>query len=266
MENTKETQNQKGLHVEYWLDRFFDPDNYPDQTCAIYVDGRLIGFHDDFALAVRKAFSISCTGFDRKVRFSISLLSAPYSNLSAYRREQTDIVRKSMDAVFVRDQRFGSKNSWSDTAMALLIQAESQFLKATYYDHFASIRRCKHDDVFVSVCEQNGLTVEDLLEVGFSSANNLRFYCETNNEVKQFLLDRLLTSSPLKRIISEACLQTLACKRLMDDKPMMKNYSECERIASMTFLRWFDFSKDSDNRVTACLARKYICDCMSMKK
>lgn len=240
--------DMRGFGVDDWLRYFFDPDNYPDQRCALFADGKLIGFRDNFAEAVRESFLVS----DKRVRFAVVLLSPPFSNLKGHRKEQTDIVRKSMDAVFVQCQRYGNKNDWANTVNALLSQAEAQFLKASY-QYFMNLRRCQHDRKLECKLRRD---IEDHLEVGFAAIKSLSHYSENNDEIRSIMFRCFSQLSPFKRVISEACLQIQKTGHDVGLKGV--ELTPCERLASEMFLALFEFAKESDNVVAAVVARKYL--------
>lgn len=267
----------KGIQVNEWLVRFFDPGNYPDQTCAIFDQGNLVGFSDDFAGSMKTSLSGGSGGSaesDRgKARYAVSLLHPPYSNLNGHRLEQVNTVRKSMDAIFAAGQRCGSKNAWINTVTALLAQASSLFLSAAsqYRSEYNGQHRRQSVCAYPYLHQSESIGVEEKLEAAFCAVRNLDHYCSTCHEVKRLLGEKRPRLDILQAAIADSCLyggvheKALLRYNISHDLDQGGNGRNDLHLSDVlralrVFLVWNDYSKESDSRFVAamCVAHLHL--------
>lgn len=174
--------------MEEWLARFYDPANYPDDArTAVFRNRRLVGFLDDFAEGMRLAFALPARGgTDGVVNFSVSPLAPP---LPTARREQTHVVRKSSDALYLHRERCGHRNAWAHSVEALLAQATSLALEAVCGT--VAVDGLGQGQGQGQAARDDEVVATDKMEVALCAVRNLEALCQDVGEVRDLV--RVLT-------------------------------------------------------------------------
>lgn len=205
--------------------RFYDPADYTDASCALFVDGVLSGTHDDYASAMLKAFELG-DDVRKHVRYVPSPLHPPPEARMADEaaRERACVVRKSSDALFMRRQLCGTPNAWSNTAAALSIQAV----------------RCLR--IAASRCNAGRHATAAALEVALCCAHTLAQFCAHVPELRRCVRQTATScGDPLRRAV---------CEEVSKETVASAGVSANDGLADL-FRRWYRYADGSDAIVAA---------------
>lgn len=244
-------ETAKGFGIEVWLARFYDPANYPeDARCALFRARRLMGFLDGFEQAMRLAFAVPASTVEAgHANFSVALLAVP---LSSARREQTHVVRKSTDAIYLHDECCGQRNTWLHSLDALMTQAVTMALEAVASE-MASREGGRGGGGGGGGGDAAGVTAADRMEVALWAVRSLEDLCE---HVPGFrgLLDARAASEWRRKsprpeaTVLRAVLGLLLGRAEGRDPPSPPSVTS---VAAGALRAWYPFSRESDIHVAA---------------